>query len=407
MFGLALQAPARAAAPELADLQQDSFKLDPSVALTPSEAAAAVVKGWLSLQEGASEAVMNGINGSRFQAMVDTTGNPPGPMDLVAMWRRGIIDAGRLDQGVREGYVRNEWLDVYHAMRYLPISVADAVNAAVQGHMDYGAAEKVADELGIAAGDFRILFETAGNPPGPMQLLSLWNRGYITEAQAVQGLRESRLKDAWIPAFLNLRVTRPNARLLLTLVQHGAIDKATAVRLLQEEGYAAPEAEAIAAAGVKQQTTAHKDLTIAEVRSLYTDHIIDRATAKADLQKVGLDPTAADELLDLAEQLIVQKFRNTAISKVHTLYLNHRVEKAQASTDLDGLGVPSDQRDRLLTLWDLEREANYRPLTEAQIIQAGKKNHLTPDEVAARLGQMGYHPEDARLLMLDAGIIST
>src|SRR5438067_12948306 len=45
----------------------------------------------------------------------------------------------------------------------------------------------------------------AGLPPGPMELLALWNREQIDEASVDAGIREGHMKTKWASAFKRMR----------------------------------------------------------------------------------------------------------------------------------------------------------------------------------------------------------
>lgn len=404
-FGIGIGGMAAAATGELEALRQDSWRDFPTAALSPAELAAAVVKGELPFATAASEARKHGLDEDNFNGLVLITGNPPGPMDLVALWRRGIISGDRLDHGIRQSYVKSEWLDVYHALRHLPISVADSVQAAVQNHLSYSEAVQIADGLGVAREGFDILYANAGNPPGPMELLNLWNRGYISEAEVDQGLRESRLKDKWIGPLKKLAHHKLPMRTITTLLNHGAISDTRAHEALQELGFDPTDAQALIDSSHKAKTQPHKDLSVATIKTLYTDRMIPHDQALADLTKLGYDPPTAAELLDLADAQALQRLRNATITKIRSLFVARHMTALQVSADLDKLGVPHDQRDHMIELWTLERGANVRVLTEAQVVQMGRKKILSVDEVGTRLVEMGYHEDDAALLMMLAGII--
>ena len=245
---------------------------------------------------------------------------------------------------------------------------------------------------------FDVLYQNAGNPPGPMELLNLWNRGYISEAEVDQGLRESRLKDKWIPALKNLSVRHAPQRTVTMLLSAGAISDADAHDRLRKLGYDASTADAIIKASHKTKNATAHHLTVQAIRGLYEDRIIDKPTAMRDLEALGYDAADAGQLLDLADGAVIQKYRNAGISRVHNLYVNHKIEAPQASTDLDTLGVPPDARDHLLTLWALERQAAVKTLTLGQLNSAYKKGLITEAAFIARVIAMGYDAADAQLI---------
>lgn len=395
LIGLGLGGGQAAAAPWLDSLRQDAYQLDPTRPLQPAEAAVGVVKSQLTRDDGANEASQSGINRMRFDKMVDITGNPPGPETLLEMLRRGIVSPSQAELGMREGFLRNEWVAQMMNMENIPLNTAEAVQAAVQNHMPYETAKSAASLRGTSAAEFEILYQVAGNPPGPHELLDLWVRGYIDEATVDQGLRESRLKNKWIEPLKNLAVRRIPLRTITALLNNGAIDDATAVRKLRELGYTQEDADALIRGHKKPPTAPHRELSVAQIRDLYEQHMVSRDEAVMDLIALGYNAPAANELLQLVDTAQERQLRKAAVSRVRAAYHARKINRATASADLDALAVPATLRDEMLQLWDLELSANTAQLTPTDICAAGKVELFTPAEVLDRLVAHGYSPDDA------------
>jgi hypothetical protein len=136
----------------------------------------------------------------------------------------------------------------------------------------------------------------------------------------------------------------------------------------------------------------------------YQAGILDRATATARLVELGETPATAAAQLSLADYRVVRSSLTAAMTKTRTLYVGWRIDRQQASNELDALGIPATARDRALTIWDAERELNRPDLTPAQIVKAAKKGVLTAAEGLARLLERGYLDADARILLASDGV---
>lgn len=404
-IGLAMGASGAAAAGELKILEQDSFRQFHDVELTPATLAELVVKGALDHGVAANAALASGIDSTKFAQMVTGTGNPPGPETLLAMERRGIIDGGAVAHGMRQGYLKDEWIAEYLALKMDVSNVGELVAGVVQNHIDPGNAAAEAAMSGVTAETFALYVANAGNPPGAMEALNLWVRGYVDESTVDQMLRESRLKNKYIEALKKLAIRKVPMRTITTLLNHGAIDDARANAMLRELGYSVEDAAAIVAAGHKATTVAHKEISAAQVRTLYADHLITRDQATADLVQLGYNPDVASQLVDLGDAEVDRRQKAAVITKLRSLYVAHHLDVAEASNRLDALLVPPDQRDRMLALWDLEQTTSTRGLSEAQVISAAKKTIITTDDAAVRLGNMGYSDGDVMILLQIAGLI--
>lgn len=375
-----------------------------TVPLAPAALADMVQRGIMTQAQAETVASHSGVVKADFDRMVAAAGGPPGVQDLLFLYRRGQIDRARLERGIRQSAVRNEWIDAVEQLGIVPMSTSDAIAAAVQNHLPLGEAKKIATENGLDPAHFQPLYDTAGAPLSPSEMLQLWRRSVVTQSEVEQSLREGRLKDKYIPHFLALKayVFPPDTTRLL--YERGAIDKATAIRKLAEYGIEGSDAEAYLIAAEHAKMTTSRDLSESMIRTLYADRAISHDVAKTNLTNLGYDDTEAEQVLSVVTLQRNQSVLNTAISRVHARYVAHRVNETDATTALDALHVPVDQRNALLDTWGVERDLNTPVLTVSQTQQAAKKGIITPADAYGRLINLGYSPQDADILLLLAGI---
>lgn len=206
--------------------------------LSPAEAGLAVLRGNMSQAEGAQIAGWSGMHATDFQTVIDNTGEPLGLMQLLEAYRRGIIDESRLERGIRQSRVRDEWIPAAVALRYEPMSTADAADAALRGHLTESAAQVIAEQNGLRPSDWAAYFANQGNPPGDMQLLELWRRGFIDESRVDLGLREGRLRDEWIHDLKHLSTVRLPTADAADAWLRGHLDHAAAETIMRQNGLA-------------------------------------------------------------------------------------------------------------------------------------------------------------------------
>jgi hypothetical protein len=172
--------------------------------LTPPDLALAVLRGELEIGPAAAEAARSGMERGDFEIMLANTGEPLGLEQLLEARRRGFIDDAQLRRGILQSRVRDEWIPTAEKLAYAPVPTADAVDAALRGHLTWAQAEQIATQNGIEAAQFQILEANAGNPLAPEQLLELLRRGEIDQATAETGMRFGRLRDDYVPMALKL-----------------------------------------------------------------------------------------------------------------------------------------------------------------------------------------------------------
>lgn len=405
IIGIGLGGGQAAAAAELVLLQQSSMEDFLPTVLSPEQLAAAVVKGAVDTGVALGQAAKSGVNADNFQGLIDIAGNPPGPGQLFDLWNRDDISAAEVEMGLKQGYLRPEWIDVMKNLRRNLLGLGELVAGVVQAQLSQEDGAGRAAMLGYDATDFDLAVRTAGNPPGPQQALTMWQRGLLNQAETEQALRESRLKNKYIPAFMQLVRRRIPARTITTLLTHGAIDDGTAHQYLLDLGYSDADATAYVTSARYTRSKTNHDLSVAQIRQLYVERVMTRDVAVQSLVTAGYTNTAATEILQLADVQADHRIQTQAINAVRGRYVGHRLDVAGASTALDGIGVPSDQRDHLLSVWTFEREANVSTLTLAQVTAATKKGALTVDEWHTRVLEMGYSEPDAQLLAMVDGFI--
>jgi hypothetical protein len=377
----------------------DQWALMEELPLPPADAADAVLRGHISQGLGESYAQQSGIPADVFGVLVQNTGEPLGLEQLLEAFRRGFITEDQLLTGIKQSRVRDEWAQTAMDLRYSPMSIADAVNAVVQNQLDTQTATAIADQNGLEPGQVDILFRTAGEPLSRTELEDLYNRGEITQADVEQGLRESRLKDKYVPMAFSLHKKLLEPRMLSQAVQDGGMTHEAAVQEAMNYGYSAEQASVLVGSASLRKLQTRREKIVTSAETLYSDGAITRAQLVELATGMGFDATEAEFIAEAADYHRLARDQSNVITSIRSRYVSHKVTKSDASGLLDRIGVPATQRDYLLSLWDVEASANVRLLTPAQIIKAYGANLITADDVTARLVEQGYSQGDADLLM--------
>lgn len=367
--------------------------------LSYQDVALAYMRGQVS--EGAyyHSAKLNGVSQEDAAIYLESVGEPPGTQDMLEGFRRGFIDQGTLERGIKQSRTRDEWIPLIEQLRYSPMTVADAVDAAVQNHMSQDQARRIADVNGLEPGQYDILYETAGSPLARTELNDLYNRGLIGSDVVLQGLSESRLKDKYTADAFELRRRLLEPRTLSTMVHNGAMTHDVAIKKAMESGYNAEDAAYLIASASNQKMQSYRDKILSEIEALYVDGAYTAEQVLNSAKSLGHSEDEAKVIVQTAEYKRDQRAFQTAMSVIRAKFVGHHINKATASSLMDGIGTPATQRDYLLGLWDLETAANVRTLTQAQVIKAVKDQVMPTEEAQRRLEAMGYSEEDAVLLL--------
>ena len=367
--------------------------------VSPADAALALLRSDISQAEAEGIAAESGIDAHAFNILVGNTGEPPGTQQLLEGYRRGFIDEAQLVRGIKQSRYRNEWIPLLEALRFEPMSVADAVNAAVQDQLPAADAQVIAEQNGLEPSAFPVLLNTAGEPLSRTEMEQLFNRGLVTQAQVEQALRESRLKNKYVSDAFALHTKIIPIFSIQSALRYGGITDQRAIESLTAEGYSHTDAAAIVSSASMERLKAFRDKVVASTEQLYEDNLITAAAASEAITSMGYTSDEVNFIIQAAELRRQAKLIEQGVNAIRSKFLAHHLTENAASGLIDQLGVPANQRDQLLAVWSLELSAYTRDLTPAQVIKAVKLQIITPDDGLARLQFMGYSQDDANLLL--------
>lgn len=462
--------------------------------LTAADAALAVLRGNITNAEGQRIANQTGVNDSDFALLVENTGEPPGTEQLLEAYRRNFIDRPRLERGIRQSRVRNEWIDVVEALRYSPMSAADAIETNLKGYISEATARSFAQQSGLEPSAFDPLLKAAGEPLSRTEMADLVNRGeatiaeyeaairqsrvkdayiplstklierpmtggdavrgfvqgYLSEAetdriqgmnglraedrkilreidgiplsltemlrlyrmgkvdkaQVEQALRESRLKDKYIPVALDLGVNLPSIFEIRLLLRDGALTDAQAAQILKEHGYQQDIITGIIHAFGSSATSASKTITEGMLVDLYLEHAIGRAELLTALEDIGYSKANAALITEVADWRVELQARSAFLSRVRAQYVGRHIDEAAAEAELYRESIPADVIAHVMDEWNAEIKVTVRLLTPAQVVDAWFNNLFDASSTANNTAQaitylqrLSYGESDAMLLL--------
>jgi hypothetical protein len=372
--------------------------------LPPAVLADMVVRGILEEAQASKMAWASGVNDHDFALLVKDTGEAPALQTLLEGYRRGFLDDATLEHGIRTGRLRNEWIPFAKKLRYEPPGPADAIRAAVQGHLPHDAAKRKAEQAGLDPADFEWLFETAGEPISIGQALSLLNRGVMTQPQAEQVVRESRVKTKYVPQVIALRRHILPERTVVAMYRGGALDAAGATRRLLDIGVDADDIHALLTEASHGKSARARELTEAQLVELYTDGALSQAQLTEALAALGYDRHEAAQLVTLADLRRARRLQQSVISVIRSRYVARHIDDGPASSALDAARVTSGERDNLLELWGLERDTTTRLPTVAELTKAFKLGAIDAGTWGQRLLGLGYGEADLPIMAAAHGV---
>lgn len=378
-------------------------KLKP-YALPPEIAAQASRRGFAPRDFARFEAKSAGLNDERAEALYDVSSAPLPLSELVAAWRLGYIGDAELERGLDQLAMRPEWRDAARRLAHMPPSPSVVMDAAVANQLSDAQARQLWAEGGGRPQDYEWVYNTTGPPPSAGDMIDLWRRGDVTEAQVLEALLEGPIKNKWIETVMKTKRRVVPMEQTLAMVRRGVLDASQAATNLTQLGFEATQVAAMVQWAVDSSIDDGKGVALGQVLTGYRDRFIDRATAETMLGSLGYHADAAGFLLGLSDFERDYKRMQGLINRTRSRFLARKIDASEAGTDLDAFGVPAAMRDDLIDEWSITLEGEVHQLTLAQIQNAYKKQLISADDFADRLRAMQYTEDDAAIIMALAGV---
>ena len=185
-------------------VESEIWKLHQDVPVNPETAAAIVAEDVEQRDWGANEAASNGIDGSRFDALVGEALTAPGVGELFALWRRGLIDSAAFEHGLRKAKMESRWDTPLEGLHDVLLSSEELAMLQQQGFIGADRANSEGALQGVTSERQQLRFDASGLPPGIATALDLLRRGIIDRATFAQIVREGHTKTKYTDDLLAL-----------------------------------------------------------------------------------------------------------------------------------------------------------------------------------------------------------
>lgn len=381
--------------------------------LSPPDAASAVVRNFLTEAEGQAEAAKSGVKPGTFATMVHLSGDAPGPQQLAAALRRGLIPATgtgaqstSFAQGIAEGRLADKWAAVIRGLAVEWPTPTDALDAAVKGQLSDAEGKDLYVRLGGDLEFYPWLLASIGDSPTPLEAAALAARGIISEhgigpdaLSYDQAVKESRYRDKWGPAYRALGRHIPAPSTVATMLARRSITEAEARKYLADYDMDPAVAAAYIAQAGYEATSDYRGLTVASVVDMYANHLMERDQAVKILEALHTSKDATGLLLDYADQRYQIDSIQRSVQRIAQLYTGRKIGADTAKRTLLTLKIPAGTVDVILDNWTEQARAAVRTLTPGQVVDAWYYKLIDQAEALTELQAIGYTPYDAWVLL--------
>lgn len=381
--------------------------------LSAPDAAAAVVRNFMTTGEGEAVAAKSGVSADTFATLVHLSGDAPGPLQLAEALRRGTIaetgsgpDSTAFSQGIAEGRLSNKWAGVIKDLAKEWPTPTAALAAQLKGAFTGDEGRALYEKLGGDLQFYDWLLFSEGSAPTPVEAADMARRGIIPKdgtgpdaTSFQQAFLEGPWRNKWADAFWQASQFIPTAREVITLLKDGAVDKDTAAAWMHRAGADDATVAAFIAEADTSLLSDYKGLTTSAVLNMYYQRLVSADDATTILESLHVSAQAVPLMLAYADLQRAIAQQNSAISRVGSLYAARKITAATAKQSLITLQVPAVAVDDIMATWQLENSINVKLLTESQIVSAWAYGIMSEGDALTELTNIGYTPYDAWVIL--------
>lgn len=206
--------------------------------LAPDSGTAGQMAAVGAVSEGDARYAMAGNgHGGRWQdGFIELGRSYPGLPDLVDMLRRNIISPGDFDYLAKKNGVPPNVITVWKLSVSQPLSYQDVAVAYLRGDASLEAYHEAAKFAGVSVGDANVYLHSIGEPPGTMELLEAYRRGFIDKGTLDRGILQSRTRNEWIPVIEQLRYSPMSTADAVNAAVQNHISQGEAASIAQQNG---------------------------------------------------------------------------------------------------------------------------------------------------------------------------
>lgn len=377
-----------------------------TVRISPADLAEAVLRSYLSLAEAEAEAKPQGITAKQLKVLRDLAGDAPGPDQLAAALRRGIIkrhgtgpDSISFEQGIAETRLHNKWAGVVDDLSRAILSAPQAAEAVVRGFLPLAAGRAAAALSGVSEADFTVMVDLAADAPAPGQLAEGLRRKLIPRdagnpegAGFVQGIRQGRLANKWIPLIEGLSRLEPTPTDALEARLVGQVTTHESQQLYERFG-GDPQFWQLLF-NTRGEAPTPIELGVLANRGIIPWHGLGPDVVSFDQ---GVHETRwRNKYLEAFRGLAEYRPPETIITTwlAHGIITDH-----QAAQMLKELGMKTDTVARFIAEAHFTATSDYRGATITMVLQAYHEQLLTADQAAQLLEGFHVTPQAVKFML--------
>lgn len=422
--------------PAFASVIYSSHRAALDARIDANTAAGLQAQGIMTAAQAEAEAHDLGFDPNRTEQLYQAAITYPDVSVLLDMLNRGLLPRQDFVLAMqRHGYDLS-WIEPVRGLARNLLGPADLALGWLRGDVDDATLNSYGANLGMTQADMQILVANTGEPPGLEELMSMWRRQIIDQPTFERGVRQSRVRNEWIPHLEQAIYTPMSVADAARAVVEHYLDMPTAQVIANQNGLepthfpyiveswgrplSRTEMSELYHRGLATRAQFDQAMRESDLKDKYTGQAFDLARVLIPARQVvtalqhgALDgPTAISYLMEQgysqqdAQTLVTTGqaehhagLKELSKSDIQTLYTDKLISRADATAKLEFLGYSAEVAGWILHLAEARHQASLYRTTVSQTRALYLKRDIDRAEARSKLQAAGVADQDASALI--------
>lgn len=314
-------------------------------------------------------------------ALIKAGQSVPPPDAVYQMLNRKIIGVAEAQDLIGRNGIPPSLVNPVLSLNEQILAPPDAALAVLRGNITHEEGIKAAHAAGVSAADFETLIGNTGEPPGVMDLLSAFRRGFIDEQELRHGILQSRVRNEWIPTILKMRFQPMTTADAIDATVQNHLSEAEARHIAEQNGLEPSAFDPL-------RLTAGEPLNKTEMLRL---HRMGKATT-AEVKQALRESRLKDKYIDHALELTVNIPPLFAIRQMLTA---GAINDAEAARLLAEDGYQESVIKAIIKSAKKTKTTKVRTVTEGMLSELYQEQAISAQQFIEHLKVIGYSHAEA------------
>lgn len=360
----------------------------PQAILTPQTVAAAAAR---NIGHGVNdpvfrrEAAFNGIDGDRFETLVELAKSLPSVQEIWELKNRGIVSLQVAINMLERAGFETGWAEALMQLAHAEMTLPEIAAMWNRSIVDTDTAVQLGARAGYSETQVQRALELGGEPLPAGDLSEAYRRGFIDLARYNRGIIQGPLRNEWFDVLEKLQFHRMSPVDAADAINQGHMSPETGKRIAHEHGLNPDDF-------VTLIETAGAPPGVDFATEALNRGFIDESQFTAMFLESRIKNRYGPLLLRMRTRLIPQETARLA-------YREGVYSREDALRTLLAHGFTPDDAATLLAIEDSRQDESTKELTRAQIVQMYDEQILDADTTRQLLTGLGYSPANVDLMM--------